>query len=472
MSDCTKVHVQFGTSGHRGIIGDTFTTAHVDAIVYAVVQIIRKKAWPKHVIVGYDCRTGNSGKTGYAMQVATRLIQAGLRVQVSDQPVPTPVVSDTIRAQGAGLGIMLTASHNPPQYNGLKINVANGAPAPAALTTDIQTIANTAPSQAPVLPVDGQTVSFVEAFAHRLVSAINDRFGRPKIAGPIVVDHRHGTSAQTWRALGAALGLDIIHCHAEPRSDFGGLDPNPVSESVLATVGDTVRAAGAIFGVAHDPDADRFAIVDADGVACSPEQICIIIAQYWVNHGHGLAGVATTVASSGLVQAFCQYHGCAYYETAVGFKHFSPVFECEQAGTVFAVESSGGVSASWHTYEKCGFLPAVLMAAIVGNTGQSVAQHRDTLSRYGSFFFRETAITVSDDQKQRIASGDNLTHVLSVLGKHGAVNRVDGIKVSLDNGWVLWRCSGTEPVVRVYSEGHTANQVSQWLQAIVPALQQ
>lgn len=110
------------------------------------------------------------------------------------------------------------------------------------------------------------------------------------------------------------------------------------------------------------------------------------------------------------------------------------------------------------------------MAIIVAKTGQSVAQHRAALGRYGAFYFHETALTVSDAQKQRIASGDNLNHVLSVLGAHRSVNRVDGIKVVLDTGWVLWRCSGTEPVVRVYSEGATEAQVTHWLRDIVPAL--
>lgn len=470
MSDWVSIQIQFGTSGHRGILGQTFTATHVDAIVYAIIQIMHTQAMPQHVIIGYDCRTGNEGPTGYAMQVATRLTQAGIRVQLSDQPVPTPVVSDTIRAQGAGLGIMLTASHNPPEYNGLKVNAANGAPAPVALTTEIQTVANAAPSQAPIVPVAIQPVSFVEGFVTRLVAAVESRLGRPSISGTIVVDHRHGTSAPTWRALADALGLHVIHCHPEPLSDFGGLDPNPVSASVLDALGETVRASGAMFGVAHDPDADRFALVDEAGVPCSPEQICMIIAHYWVNQGYGLTGVATTVASSGLIQAFCEQQDCAYYETAVGFKHFSPLFDRAQAGTVFAVESSGGFSASWHTHEKCGFLPAVLMAMIVAKTGQSVAQHRAALGRYGAFYFHETALTVSDAQKQRIASGDNLNHVLSVLGAHRSVNRVDGIKVVLDTGWVLWRCSGTEPVVRVYSEGATEAQVTHWLRDIVPAL--
>ena len=96
MSDLVSIQIQFGTSGHRGILGQAFTATHVDAIGYAIIQIMHTQAMPQHVIIGYDCRTGNEGPTGYAMQVAMRLTQAGIRVQLSDQPVPTPVVSDTI----------------------------------------------------------------------------------------------------------------------------------------------------------------------------------------------------------------------------------------------------------------------------------------------------------------------------------------------------------------------------------------
>ena len=470
------MQISFGTSGHRGIIGESFTVAHISAIAAAVAMVLREQRQPLTLAIGFDPREGNCPDLtpgSYTAALVDRLVAMGVDVVLSESFCATPVISWAVPTFGFGGGFMLTASHNPPNYNGVKFNVASGAPAPQAVTSRIQELGNAILSGALAWELADQkgTVSR-QSFIAPFVAALRERVAAfwPLGSAAVAVDARHGTAGQVWAEISRQFGHRVTVALADPRADFGQLEPNPTAGGVLTELGERVVRDSIDFGVAHDPDSDRFVIVDDTGQVVSAEVICSIILDQLCRAGASVYGVATTVASSGLVAAVANHHKVRFEETVVGFKHFSGFFDDARAASQvgLAVESSGGFSISTHVYEKCGFLPAVMVAAIVSHTGKSVSVLMDELvAQYPPFHFVERSFTVSAEAmatlRSQIADSDREWPLEGVV----AVNRADGLKLMTNTGWVLCRLSGTEPVVRVYAESESEAAAMRLLQGFV-----
>ena len=360
----TQAPVVFGTSGHRGEMGDAFTHQHVRAIAKAILAVYHEQGISSpFFVIGYDSRKGNDPivADSYTQCLWEALVLGGAQAVVCETPTPTPVVAWAVRHGHFDGGILLTASHNPACDNGLKINPGNGAPAPESMTHRIECLANEYLEQDVFKPPQALDISptygsFQQDFSVQMQVMCGQYFGQITIGTvSIGIDAKHGSVASTWEALSKVFGFRAQFCHKEPLSDFGGLIPNPTDKQGLDALRAMVCVQGLDFGIANDPDGDRHLIVDEQGDTLTPEETLVILAHFWCEQGLSLTHIGTTVASSRLVTSFCHKRHIECVQTKIGFKYFTPLFEqCDShGGLAFAVESSGGFSASCHTWEKC-----------------------------------------------------------------------------------------------------------------------
>ena len=460
--------VSFGTSGHRGIMGDAFSHDHIRAIGYAVATHLKKEKKQPEIIIGYDPRQGNHPEhtLSYTHLLAEVLSSYGCTVLLCDTYTPTPVISWYITHHHCDGGLILTASHNPPEYNGIKFNPSNGAPAPVETTDIIQTLANDYLEN----PIFGEehghikSINPTDSFAKNLAQKCIIYLNSADLSGQrIAVDAKHGATTDTWNALADTFKFDLHLVHETPLPDFGHCEPNPTRIKGLDKLQECQATHHCTLSASNDPDGDRHQLCDENGAPLSPEETCTILIDYMIDQNLPLKGVASTLASSQLIKKACQHHNITYEETKVGFKYFAPFLEKakNQQHIAFGVESSGGFSASFHTLEKCGFLPVILMMMILKQSGKSLSQlKQESLKRHGTFYF------VEDEYRYEAIDIPLLKTWLSTCDQKSlqshfketihSLNREDGLKINFeDESWCLVRLSGTEPVARLYAESHT-----------------
>jgi len=473
------IPVSFGTSGHRGIVSKGFTARHVWAIAKAVAVLLKRNTPIPKVVIGYDCRPGNSPHVtdSFTFLAYTTLLAEGAYPLLFKSFSPTPLVSWTIQKQGLDGGLIFTASHNPPQYNGIKFNPSHGGPASTDITSEIQKLANSFLSNASlnpsVLPAN-PVIEWVDTehdFAFELASKVKQytSFSTFLATDTIVIDARHGSVASVWHKITQALSLNSHILNESPLSDFGGIEPNPTKKEVLSDLAKAVLEKKALLGVANDPDGDRHVIVDELGHFLSPEEVSIILAEYFLLSNRRLDGLGTTVASSMLIKTWAQLNGVNFEETRVGFKYFTPFFEKAKAADqwFFGVESSGGFSASWHTFEKCGFLPAVLLACVVKQSKKPLSVWRTLIQqKYGQWVFIEKEIALEGNLKDKLEvffKQPNESVLQKALGPNLEFTNLDGLKINFLSGWALLRLSGTEPLARLYVEAASESEAAAWV---------
>lgn len=461
--------IKFGTSGHRGIIGEGFTGKQVKAISLAIAELVLKLKDHAHVCIGCDPRPGNDIDLtpGSFTQIAVDALRSkGVDVTLLTPFTATPIVSWYIEKEKLDGGIILTASHNPPEYNGLKFNPSNGAPAPNEITTQIEIRARRYETEETTLSAATgklNRVNCINDYAKYLTNYAYTLLGIEKTAypHPILVDAKHGTAGVVWRAIAKELGCKTLHIiHEEARSDFGGINPNPTKYDTLDELKKLQKNTQTQLAFSNDPDSDRHVILDENGTPLTPEITAGIISQYLLVNKHPIDGLATTLASSNILKAIAEKNNLDFISTEVGFKYFAPHFmKARDAHKLyFGIESSGGFSTSTHTNEKCGFLPSLLLALIVQKTKKSPSElKRELENKYGIWIFTEEEQTFDAAQKSKIqdklqdANIDTLspffTETITELDKR------DGLKIIFkDASWVLIRMSGTEPLLRIYSE--------------------
>ncbi|MCP4051117.1 MAG: hypothetical protein GY730_10485 [bacterium] len=462
--------ISFGTSGHRGITGSDFTIKHVEAITLAISDYVLNINPDPSIAIGYDPRPGNSPRleeNSFTKETCDILLSRGINVHFFDFYVPTPLISWYIKEKGLDGGIILTASHNPPVYNGMKFNPANGAPAPSEVTKEIEISANNYFNQnnKPAAKMKGtlKKVNADNEFAKSIIeqcqkycSFNNSDFSNLSVA----IDAKHGTVSSVWDNLMNMLNIKYHILNKEPLTDFGGVEANPTKYSTLKDLRKKQKELSAQAAFANDPDGDRHVILDEDGKQLTPEETTVIIMDYFITKKTTLTGIATTVASSRLIKIAAQQNKLNFIETAVGFKYFADFLEKAKNNnqTALGVESSGGFTASFHTLEKCGYLPCILMLFIIKDTGKKISRLKeDILKKYGKTVFKEIEYRFLPDKKETLvklfSSISQNTVNNSFTENLKAIVKTDGIKLVFDsNDWVLFRLSGTEPVARIYAE--------------------
>ena len=463
--------IKFGTSGWRGIIADDFTFARVRAVTQAIADhLIAQGLKDKGVIVGYDTRFQSERFAAESVKV---LAANGIRSYLSNRDVPTPAVSfEIIRRKAAG-GINFTASHNPPEYNGLKFSPAWGGPALPETTKDIETRANALVDRnsIAVMPFsDAKQKGMVEDsdlrrfYLEDLKKKIDfEPIRKAKLK--IAMDLLYGTGRDYLDTLlrDAGCAVTVVHGNRDPL--FGGRSPEP-SEENLAELSEMTKKGRFDVGLAVDGDADRFGVVDSDGTYINPNQVLALALDYLCRTRGWKGGAARSIATSHLIDAVAKKHGIEVYETGVGFKYIGDLLV--QGKIIFGGEESAGMTVKDHVPEKDGILACLVVAELISAERKTI---RDLLKR----LYKEVGTVMNQRININITNGNRaglharLSQPLSELGDlrvKGKKTTADGTKYMLeDDSWVLMRASGTEPVVRVYVEGGSDEAVHALLEA-------
>jgi alpha-D-glucose phosphate-specific phosphoglucomutase len=448
--------IKFGTSGWRAIVADEFTVANIRLAVAGIAAYVKTQPQPHRVLVGRDPRFLGESFVSEAAQV---LAGAGVTPIVIPEAAPTPAIAYAVRELKTSGAINFTASHNPPEYNGIKFSTHDGAPALPDVTRQIEAAiaafqAGDAAIPKSVPPTGGfETADVKPGFLKRLAELV-DLKAIAKSGIKVVYDPfwgaGRGYSSELLRQAGVAV--ETVHDYRDVL--FGGHAPEP-DDHLLGDAKAKMREIGAAIGIATDGDADRFGIVDADGAFIQPNYIVALLLDYLVETRGWRNGVAKSVATTNLINAVANHHKVPLYETPVGFKYIGELIVADKIA--IGGEESAGLTIRGHVPEKDGVIAGLLVAEMVANRGKSLGvQLKELFGKVGSFYpvrenFRLTpevkaAFTEKLKADPKELSGRKVTSVV----------RTDGLKLILEDGsWVCYRLSGTEPVVRAYTEARS-----------------
>ena len=450
--------VHFGTSGWRGIIGRELTFRRVRMVVQAMIETLREAGDPVELIViGFDTRLLSEK---FARTAAQLIASNRISAELAPRDVPSPVVASMVLERSAAAGITFTGSHNPPEYNGLKIYTADGILAAQKFTDRVEKIFDRLEKTyddtfIPRAELVG-TFDPKPAYLERLQKIIDWEAIRDS-GIKMVVDPLYGSAREYLDhiLLENEVQVDVIHSTRDPY--FGGYAPDCTSEN-LSRLRDVMRRTGADLGLSTDGDGDRFGILDHGARMCDSSTAVAVILDYLARRRHLKGGVGYTVATSGLINAVAREHGLELVETAVGFKNFGPLLV---DGTLeYAGEESAGLAWSKHLPERDGVLACLLAAEMVAVEGKGMAELSNELAaRVGTFSFRRTQIPLTDRSRaiyeQRLGQKWNEINGFKVA----AVDRSDGLKLVFEGGsWILIRVSDTEPKIRLYAEGRSSEE--------------
>jgi phosphomannomutase len=459
--DNSPKRLHFGTDGWRGIIGDDFTFANLERIAQATADVLKKTPDAAAVVVGNDRRFMAAH---HADRVGEILAGNGLAVIRSEGPVSTPAVSAMTVQSGACAGVVITASHNPPEFGGYKIKTATGRSADDEVTRAIEDRLDRRPPRRQSIPEARragrwQTADFLPGYLQRLAGRV-DR-DRISAARPlrIVVDSMHGCGDRLIADFLAGTPHQVSTLRWEPDPLFGGAGPEPVPER-LAGLHQAVLDRGADLGIATDGDADRLAAVDDTGRFLSALQITPLLADYLIRERGERGTLAKTFANTVLLDRIAAAHGLPFKVFPIGFKHLAPLLESGEL--LVGGEESGGIGIAGYLPERDGILMGLMLVELTAATGRPLSGLLQALwERYGEYHYRRMDLTAEQERGQRavdrlLASPPAVLAGLPVTG----VADLDGIKLLLgDAGWVMVRPSGTEPVLRVYCEARTPEEV-------------
>ena len=450
--------IHFGTSGWRAVIADEFTFAAVGRVTEAICEQFANEAG-RPVIVAHDTRFLGEE---FAAECAEIVVAQGFEALLCQGPTPTPTVSHAIRSQQAVCGINFTASHNPPEYSGMKLSTADGAPALPAVTSKIEELLGNPPENRPRStgakdstssksfdPRDAYLADLEQKIRFDLISAAGGRYA---------YDPLWGTGRGYLDELLQRHGLGVTTIHNWRDVLFGGRAPEPEA-SHLQELRELVLADKCVLGLATDGDGDRFGVIDANGQFITPNQLIAILFDYLAESRNWDGGVARSVATSHLVDRVAKAHGLPVYETPVGFKYIGELINEDKI--ILGGEESAGLSIKGHYPEKDGLLACLLAAETVAARGASLSEQLDQLfAQTGRLESGRIGVKLTPELMPVLQ--EKLKEEPATIGgrKVKSLNRIDGLKIIFeDDSWLLVRPSGTEPLVRIYAESESAKDV-------------
>ena len=459
--------IKFGTGGWRAVIGEDFICENVRRVAAGVVKLAQvQNKTEKPVIVGYDRRFLSESA---ARWMAETLAEGGLKVWFLHRSAPTPLIMHTVKKQKLHYGIEITASHNPANYNGIKLIVDEGRDAPLEITAYLETLIaeldevkyldfNQAVAQGSIEFRGNPFNDFLDDIIALLdMKALRNRGLR------VLFDTMHGSGTYPLQVIfhTARCTIDTIHLNKD--AYFGGLMPAP-NENTLNTLREEVIQGRYDFGIAMDGDGDRLGIIDQSGRYISANEILCMLYYYLVKYKGWKGPVVRNVSTTHMLDKIAEYFGEKCYEVPVGFKYISA--KIDEVGAVLGGESSGGLTVRGHIHGKDSVYAASLFAEMVSVMGKTPAQIADDLkAMFGRFVMLEDNLRFSPDQKQSVVEKLMVQNELPVFEQ--AVQRVgyeDGCKVYFEDGsFVSCRFSGTEPLLRIFAEAGNADTAAGYI---------
>ncbi len=448
--------IRFGTSGWRAIIAKDFTFDAVRSVSEAVCSYLKKSSDEPNqkIVIGHDSRFMGETFSELAAEIAKR---KGFKVLLCENPTPTPTISYTIRAHKAAGGINFTASHNPPEYQGIKFSTSDGAPALPEVTKQIEDLIE-----------DHTEVSDSVGGKIEIFDPSPDYLGdlKTKIRFDVLAD-ANGTYAYDplWGTGRGYLdkvlrdhGLEVETLHDWRDVTFGGQPPEP-GEKQLEGLSNLVKSKKLTLGISTDGDGDRFGVIDSNGDFITPNLLITLLSDYLAESRGWKEGIARSVATTHLVDRVAKNRGIKLYETPVGFKFIGELINKDEI--ILGGEESAGLSIKGHYPEKDGILACLLAAEAVAERGASLTEQLDELmNRIGRLESGRISVRLTDEISKSLK--EKLSQEPSEIGgrKVDSINRMDGVKfLFADESWMLMRPSGTEPVVRIYAESENSQDL-------------
>jgi phosphomannomutase len=464
--------IKFGTDGWRGVIADDFNYENIWKVACAIARYVRDSAegHEPRMLIGYDTRFGSDL---YAQLCALAAREHGVAVLISQSFTTTPSVSYATRHLKADGAIMITASHNPPRFDGVKFKGPYGGSATTAITGEIESLLRGVekdPTPRPEVMFEdaleqGRIDYFdpIPAYVDKVVSMVNKEVF-PANQFKVMFDPMYGAGQNVMPMVLERLGMPCEQIHAVRNPLFPGLQPEPIGDN-LNDLREAVTGGGFSVGIAVDGDADRVTAIDATGRFISSHMVLALMLKHLVEVRGWSGDVVKTVSTTSMIDMLCDRYGRKLYVVPVGFKYIADLMLEEDI--LVGGEESGGTGMKNYIPERDGILIGLMLIEIMATNnktlGQLIDELMDELGRRFVYLRKDTELTES--HKESLLKSLHGLAPDSITGKKVVgVETVDGVKFHLDDGsWVMLRVSGTEPMVRVYAEGTSEKQVADLL---------
>lgn len=446
--------IKFGTDGWRAIIAQEYTTDNVARVAYATALWIKENSANHTAVVGHDCRFGGRLFTEVTISV---LVSQGIKVYTSEDFVSTPMVSLSTLKHKAYTGVVITASHNPPSYNGYKIKAHYGGP---AIQSEIDALEAKIPDT-----YEYTTIPFADLLKNDLVELIDmeqeyidhvyanfDIEGIRKSGIKLAYDAMYGAGMNVVRRLFPEATL----LHAEYNPSFMGQAPEPIARN-LQPFAELIKNSDIACGLATDGDADRIGLFNANGEFVDSHHIILLLIRYLVEH-KGLKGnVYNSFSCTSKIKNLCDHYGIENHVTKIGFKYICK--EMIENDSLLGGEESGGIAVSTHIPERDGIWMGLIIWEYMAKTGKSLDELiHEIYDMIGSFAMDRYDLRMPEEQKLSIIEKCKVADY-KTFGSYtvSGTETIDGYKFILsDDSWVMIRPSGTEPLLRVYAQAATA----------------
>jgi phosphomannomutase len=460
----TTNEIKFGTDGWRGVMAREFTFDNVRRVAQAIADYVKdeteknkkKPPFTGPVIVGYDRRFLSDM---FAREIAQVLQGNELNPVLLSETLPTPAVSFLTRKL-KGLGIMVTASHNPPSYNGIKIKLDGRAVLPDVTTAVEAQVDKNQPQRSN----DYKSKSYRAEYLGYLKDKVDAKKINAKLKRPVIVDYLYGAASGLLEEIVTSKQIHAIHSKHDPM--FGGINPEPIEQNLKELI-ETVRKEKALMGIALDGDADRVGIVDDTGRYFTPCQVFPLIIQYLVEQKKLKGKIVQSVSLGYLSKRMAAAYGVEFEEMPVGFKHVAEALNKGEA--VIAGEESGGYAWKGGLPERDGLVTALLFLEMCTALNKTPSQlYKQIEDKFGKSSFKRVDYKLHKAVPDKTVFTTKLVKKLpkKVLGQAiKQLIQIDGLKIILeDDSWMLMRPSGTEPLMRVYAEAPDAKRTDELLQ--------
>ena len=457
--------IKFGTDGWRGVIAEDFTFDNVRLCAQGTADMLAANGDGRAVVVGYDTRFGSER---FASAVAAVFAGNGLRVLLADRPAPTPAVGYNLVARGAGSGVVITASHNPPEWNGYKFKPDYGGSASPEIVAELERHVANAERQGRfrATPLtEGVKSGLVEYFdpeplyLENLVGLV-DLDGIRKAGLRVVVDSMHGSGGGYLARLVSGESTSVVELRGERNPSFPGMvQPEPLPHNLAGLI-EKVAGSDADVGLATDGDADRLGVVDAHGRFVTTLEAFALLCYYQLEVLGNRGPLVRSITMTSMIDKLGESYGAPVFDTPVGFKYLGPVMMREDA--LAAGEESGGYAFRGNIPERDGILSGLMALDLMVRTGKTVSELLSVLmDAVGPHCYDRLDLHFDAAEREAIVQRVGSAHPQQLAGRQvEGVDTRDGYRFVLPDGyWVLIRFSGTEPLLRIYAEGDSPEMV-------------
>jgi phosphomannomutase len=455
--------IKFGTDGWRAIIADTYTVENVARVSLGVSKWLKNKSDQPKIVIGHDCRFGGPLFVDTAIKV---FLSQGIKVITTKKGfVSTPMVSLSTLQHKADLGVVITASHNPPEYNGYKLKGSFGGP---LLPDDVAEIEGMIPNVSNVNLTGIQLETALKErqliyddFEQAYISAVKDTFDLDAIKQSglkLAYDAMYGAGQNVLKRI--LPDMDFLHCENNP--SFMGQAPEPIAKN-LTELSNFIKTNGQIdCALATDGDADRIGLYNGEGEFVDSHHIILLLIHYLVKY-KGMSGkVVTGFSSTPRIKKMCAHYGLVHEEVPIGFKYIAGIMANPDEDVLLGGEESGGIAIKTHIPERDGIWIGLTIWEFMAKSGKSLNQLiEEVYEIVGAFAFERSDLHINNTLKENIIDKCK-TGKFNFFGKYKveAVEDLDGFKYHFDDSrWLMIRPSGTEPVLRTYAEAPTLQEV-------------